>query len=133
MLAFSDLIIVILSVLKSGKECKGGKSSRRGDTYIICSQVFLTSKVSGCDKRDAYIWNHMDLAYFMHFIAKAMAMDLKLWIVVVADLGTLLLALLLGVSILSPNLWQNSGSNGFLTVSRTRRFRRLFRQYEQFS
>jgi len=63
----------------------------------------------------------------------AMAMDLKLWIVVVADLGTLLLALLLGVSILSPNLWQNPGPNGFLTVSRTRRFRRLFRQYEQFS
>ena len=42
-----------------------------------------------------------------------MAMDLKLWIVVVADLGTLLLALLLGVSILSPNLWQNPGSDGF--------------------
>lgn len=59
----------------------------------------------------------------------AMVVDLKLWIVVLADLGTLLLALLLGVSILSPNFWS---SGGFLTVSRTRRFRRRLRQYEQF-
>ena len=36
-------------------------------------------------------------------ITEAMVVDLKLWIVVLADLGTLLLALLLGVSILSPN------------------------------
>eukprot|EP00438_Fugacium_kawagutii_P021669 Skav223797 [mRNA] locus=scaffold575:558629:567689:+ [translate_table: standard] len=59
----------------------------------------------------------------------AMFVDLKLWIVVLADLGTLLLALLLGVSILSPNFWS---SGGFLTVSRIRRFRRRLRQYEQF-
>ncbi|CAK9089956.1 unnamed protein product [Durusdinium trenchii] len=37
----------------------------------------------------------------------AMAMDIKLWIVVVADLGTLLLALLLGISVLSPAFWQS--------------------------
>ena len=39
-------------------------------------------------------------------ITEAMVVDLKLWIVVLADLGTLLLALLLGVSILSPNFWE---------------------------
>ena len=61
-----------------------------------------------------------------------MAMDIKLWIVVVADLGTLLLALLLGISVLSPAFWQSPGS-GILTVSKTRRFRRRLRQYEQFS
>lgn len=62
----------------------------------------------------------------------AMVVDLKLWIVVLADLGTLLLALLLGVSILSPNFWESGGGGGFLTVTRTRRFRRRLRQYEQF-
>ena len=55
-----------------------------------------------------------------------MAMDIKLWIVVVADLGTLLLALLLGISVLSPAFWQSPGS-GILTVSKTRRFRRRLR------
>lgn len=64
-------------------------------------------------------------------ITEAMVVDLKLWIVVLADLGTLLLALLLGVSILSPNFWE-SGGGGFLTVTRTRRFRCRLRQYEQF-
>ena len=61
----------------------------------------------------------------------AMVLELRLWVVVLADLGTLLLAMLLGVSILSPSFWSNSG-HGFLTVTRTRRFRRRFRQYEQF-
>ena len=66
-------------------------------------------------------------------IPEAMVVDLKLWIVVLADLGTLLLALLLGVSILSPNFWESGGGGGgFLTVPRTRRFRRRLRQYEQF-
>ena len=66
-------------------------------------------------------------------IPEAMVVDLKLWIVVLADLGTLLLALLLGVSILSPNFWESGGGGGgFLTVTRTRRFRRRLRQYEQF-
>eukprot|EP00438_Fugacium_kawagutii_P033067 Skav220249 [mRNA] locus=scaffold4467:30099:31445:- [translate_table: standard] len=59
----------------------------------------------------------------------AMVVDLKLWMVVVADLGTLLLALLLGVSILSSQFWA-SGSKP-LTVTKTRRRRRL-RRYEQF-
>ena len=65
-------------------------------------------------------------------ITEALVVDLNLWIVVLADLGTLLLALLLGVSILSPNFWESGGGGGFLTVTRTRRFRCRLRQYEQF-
>ena len=57
----------------------------------------------------------------------AMVVDLKLWVAVLSDLGTLLLALLLGVSILSPRFWDQSD----LTVSK-RRFRRRVEQYEQF-
>lgn len=56
-------------------------------------------------------------------------MDLKLWIVVLGDLGTLLLALLLGVSILSPRFWDQDND---LTVGKSRRFRRRLEQYEQF-